>query len=80
VVSVVKLPRFFGYQACGLCSTWIHATYAFSNATGVDLKKLFQYNAGFEVKCIFFKQEFKVKTNQLFNDAGFQIENNSIGN
>ena len=61
----------FGHEAygCELCPRWIHAACAFPNASGEDLKTLFKFNHGFDVKCNDCKRNAKVYTEQLMNNV-----------
>ena len=57
----------FGYLAygCELCPQWIHAECLFPKASNSELKILFKYNSGYDVKCLSCKQETKV---QMFKE------------
>ena len=61
----------FGHEAygCELCPKWIHAGCAFPNATKDDLKILFKFNLGFDVKCSSCKRDSKVYVDQIMKDV-----------
>ena len=52
-----------GYKTygCEICPAWIHAKCAFPNASDNDLKILYKFNSGFDVKCHSCKQDSKQK-------------------
>ena len=67
-----------GYRVygCECCPKWLHAKCIFPNASEEELKILFKYNSGFDVKCNVCKQAVKSGSEKLENSNKIGIADN----
>ena len=78
---------------CELCPAWVHAKWVFPNVSDAKLKILFEFNAGFDVKCRdckvkklnwqiglqkIIKQQASFIEDRFQLPLGFNVANNSV--